>query len=191
MKKIAVAGIAALALALTACGGAGGTTSPTASSLAPVTMISSTTATPTASATASSTTSTVAATTTTGAEVAENVDYPAQADMTRLGARAETVVPFQDNQGRYWLCDQSNPTGETNKYVYTNPNGCDGPYDSEQALVDDIFNPNNIAGVTVTTPPAPQPRAEQDIADGIARDLGCEGAVLNETTGAFEYFGCE
>lgn len=120
MKKIAVAGIAALALALTACGGAGGTTSPTASSLAPVTTISSTTATPTASATASSTTSTVAATTTTGAEVAENVDYPARVSVVKLlwGVRSlhshhfrlTGTSPPVDHQGRKVLSKSGEPS---------------------------------------------------------------------------------
>lgn len=92
---------------------------------------------------------------------AENVDYPAQADMTRLGPRAETIVPFQDNQGRYWLCDQSNPTGEGNEYFYTNPNGCDGPYDSEQALIDDTFNLDNIVDdIFNSQEPEPEPEPE-------------------------------
>ncbi|MTD91147.1 hypothetical protein [Corynebacterium hiratae] len=189
MKKLAISLIAALAVPLSACG-APGDSDETATS-APTTSTTSSTST-----TTSSTIATSSETTTEQNNPVPAGDYPAQADMQQQGANADRVNRFQDSQGRYWLCDKATPQGNPEVPEYNTPNGCMGPFNTLEELQDGLYGAMADAlaeefdiDTETLDPPAPEAVSSDDIADGIAEDLGCEGATMNED-GSYSYYGC-
>ena len=197
MKKLSIPLIAALALSLTACGASGDTDER--STTVPV---ASTTSATSSSSPASSSASAATSELTTEDEdpVAQNApagDYPAQADMEQQGANAERINRFQDSQGRYWLCDKATPQGNPEVPEYNTPNGCMGPFNTPEevqnglygAMADALAEEFDIDTETLD-PPTPEAANSDDIADGIAQDLGCQGATMNDD-GSYSYYGCE
>lgn len=196
MKKIITAGVAALALTLTACGGADGTVGVADAETSTTSAAPSTSTPPSAE-----TTSPEETTPTTTSPVAATGYYPAQADMTQLGANVDRINGFQDKRGNFWVCDKAKPHGNPEGDFYNTPNGCAGPYGSQEeaslgpyrALYESLSEEFGLEGDFddyLTQAPTPTPRSGQDIADGIARDLGCESAVFNEEIQGYEYLGC-
>ncbi|QRP60562.1 hypothetical protein [Corynebacterium minutissimum] len=190
MKKFSISLIAALTVALSACG-TSGDSSETATT-APTTNATSSTSSPT-----STTTATPSETPTEQDDPAPAGDYPAQADMQQQGANADRVNRFQDNQGRYWLCDKATPQGNPEVPEYNTPNGCMGPFNTVEELQDGLYGAMADAladefdiNTETLAPPTPEAVNSDDIADGIAEDLGCEGATMNED-GSYSYYGCE
>ncbi len=191
MKKLSISLIAALAVSLSACGAPGDSDEP-------ITTTATTSATSSTSTTTSSTT-TAATSSETPAEQDDPVpagDYPAQADMQQQGANADRVNRFQDNQGRYWLCDKATPQGNPEVPEYNTPNGCMGPFNTVEELQDGLYGAMADAlaeefdiDTETLDPPAPEAVSSDDIADGIAEDLGCEGATMN-ADGSYSYYGC-
>lgn len=123
-------------------------------------------------------------------------DYPAQADMEQQGANAERINRFQDAQGRYWLCDKATPQGNPEVPEYNTPNGCMGPFNTPEevqnglygAMADALAEEFNLDTESVDAP-APESVNSDEVAEGIAQDLGCEGATMNDD-GSYSYYGC-
>lgn len=189
MKKLSISLIAALAVSLSACGTSGDSdeTTTTAATTSPTSSTSSTT---------STTTATSSETPTEQDDPAPAGDYPAQADMQQQGPNAERINRFQDNQGRYWLCDKATPQGNPEVPEYNTPNGCMGPFNTAEELQDGLYGAMADAlseefdiDTETLEPPTPEAVDSDDIADGIAEDLGCEGATMNED-GSYSYYGC-
>lgn len=196
MKKLSIPLITALALSLTACGasgdtGEGSTTMPVAST---------TTATSSAPTSSSASAATSELTSEDEAPVAQHApagDYPAQADMEQQGANAERINRFQDSQGRYWLCDKETPQGNPEVPEYNTPNGCMGPFNTPEEVQNGLYGAMSDAlaeefdiDTETLDPPAPGAANSDDIAGGIAQDLGCQGATMNND-GSYSYYGCE
>lgn len=195
MKKIPIALLATLALSLSACSE---TSNNNAEETATQTTTSVTSSTP---ATISSTASTTSEEETARQQppATQNTpmdDYPAQADMEQQGANAERINRFQDAQGRYWLCDKATPQGNPEVPEYNTPNGCMGPFNTPEevqnglygAMADSLAEEFDIDTETLA-PPAPDSVNSDDVAEGIAQDLGCEGATMNDD-GSYSYYGC-
>ena len=194
MKKLSIALLAALALSLSACSESSNndaeeTTTQTATSV--------TSSTPATTSDAESTTPEEEITQEQPpAENAPAEDYPAQADMEQQGANAERINRFQDNQGRYWLCDKATPQGNPEVPEYNTPNGCMGPFNTPEEVQNGLYGAMSDAlaeefdlDTENVEAPAPEPVNSDEVAEGIAQDLGCEGATMNDD-GSYSYIGC-
>lgn len=191
-KPLAITAVVGLALTLTACGKDGADTS------SPSPAVSTTPATSTSMSVPSPTPATAEKPSVTISPAVGS--YPAQADMTQLGPNADRVNAFQDTRGKFWICDKATPHGNPEVEMYNTPNGCAGPYATEEETVLGLYREihDGLAeefGVESNfddylTPTPPTPRNEGDIAAGIAESMGCESAVFNEDLQGYEYVGC-
>ena len=195
MKKLSIALLATLALSLSACSESSNndaeeTTTQTTTSVTASTPVT-TSATPSATSEEETAQEQPPAAQNTPAE-----DYPAQADMEQQGANAERINRFQDNQGRYWLCDKATPQGNPEVPEYNTPNGCMGPFNTPEELQNGLYGAMSDAlaeefdlDTESVDAPAPESVNSDEVAEGIAQDLGCEGATMNDD-GSYSYIGC-
>lgn len=195
MKKLSIALLATLALSLSACSESSNndaeeTTTQTTTSVTASTPVTTST-TPSATSEEETAQEQPPAAQNTPAE-----DYPAQADMEQQGANAERINRFQDNQGRYWLCDKATPQGNPEVPEYNTPNGCMGPFNTPEEVQNGLYGAMSDAlaeefdlDTESVDAPAPEPVNSDEVAEGIAQDLGCEGATMNDD-GSYSYIGC-
>lgn len=189
MKKLSIALLATLALSLSACSESSNNDTEEATTQTATSVTSSTPAT-----TSDAESTTPEEETTQQQPPAE--DYPAQADMEQQGANAERINRFQDTQGRYWLCDKATPQGNPEVPEYNTPNGCMGPFNTPEevqnglygAMADALAEEFDLDTESVDAP-APESVNSDEVAEGIAQDLGCEGATMNDD-GSYSYYGC-
>lgn len=195
MKKLSIALLATLALSLSACSESSNndaeeTTTTTATSVASSAPVTTST-TPSATSEEETAQEQPPAAQNTPAE-----DYPAQADMEQQGANAERINRFQDTQGRYWLCDKATPQGNPEVPEYNTPSGCMGPFNTPEEVQNGLYGAMGDAlaeefdlDTESVDAPAPESANSDEVAEGIAQDLGCEGATMNDD-GSYSYIGC-
>ena len=196
MNKLSIPLITVLALSLTACGTSGDTDESDTTS--PVTSTTSATSSSSPASTSASATASELPTEDEDpvAQHAPAGDYPAQADMEQQGANAVRINRFQDNQGRYWLCDKATPQGNPDVPEYNTPNGCMGPFNTPEEVQNGLYGAMSDAlaeefdlDTESVDAPAPESVNSDEVAEGIAQDLGCEGATMNDD-GSYSYIGC-
>lgn len=120
--------------------------------------------------------------------------------MIQHGANVDRVNVFEDTSQQFWICDKAYPNGSPEDPFYGAANGCAGPYNSPEAAIEGMYRGVHDSlteefGVESNfddyTEPAPVIRNSDDIAAGIAEDMGCESAVFNEEIQGYEYVDCQ
>lgn len=196
--------IAAASLLLVGCSAPNedAASAPTTSATSTSTSSSSsaTSATPSTSASLPTTAESEPAPTEQSATPTENNTLPAQSEMIQHGANVDRVNVFEDTSQQFWICDKAYPNGSPEDPFYGAANGCAGPYNSPEAAIEGMYRGvhdilTEEFGVESNfddyAEPAPVIRNSDDIAAGIAEDMGCESAVFNEEIQGYEYVDCQ